>query len=596
MKRGYTEIVINNKYVSEQIEKIDNLSTRLRMLISELRSSRKTNTIGSMNNLIASLTQELIDLSKILSYGNDRTKQKGEISIDSANTAIINANNAIRYANNAIRNANNAIRYANNNTGTVSTSRPSQRPPARQDNTFLPFRPGTLVPMLNKKPETPKQLSKEGQKDLNNFLNSDQKQREQRTTETKQKQAKQEQEQAKQKFKKRCNEQNGFFPDGIRTKLLTKTNPTFIDCFNKHLATEVIKVRKNHVYGLSADRNESQHVGRIINQNCNYCDNNCNQTLEHVIPFYPASAFLGLVNGSSRNYPEIVLSAYDDTCCQCNTIKSNCMFLIPPTPGHIKWKINTDLISIYCKAVGDYENCKKNIITSLIKIINILNNIKILNNNSGDLTTIYNDIDVNTYLTNLGISFDEKDKFILTHYISGLQLMKYYTKLNKYLKSNNTPGNMNCTDQNVKNHIEKIINTQVDNSKIDQIINSFKNGNHQFGKNVKKKKNVLEELKRDLKRVSRVSSFGGQMFSTNRRNLRNRRNLPTLSISPEFRLLDEETPEETERRIQRNAILRERFAARMLNIHNTQRARNKTLNQRTYGLYFPDQKRKSKFV
>ena len=32
------------------------------------------------------------------------------------------------------------------------------------------------------------------------------------------------------------------------------------DCFNKYLATEVIEVRKNHVYGLSADPNESQHA------------------------------------------------------------------------------------------------------------------------------------------------------------------------------------------------------------------------------------------------------------------------------------------------------------------------------------------------
>jgi hypothetical protein len=88
------------------------------------------------------------------------------------------------------------------------------------------------------------------------------------------------------------------------------------------------------------------------------------------------------------------------------------------------------------------------------------------------------------------------------------------------------------------------------------------------------------------------------MFSTfiGNQNLRNRRNLPTLSISPEFRWSDELTPEELELRIRRNEERRRIYAERMLNLQRTQRARNKTLNQRKYDRYFPDQKRRSKFV
>jgi hypothetical protein len=111
-------------------------------------------------------------------------------------------------------------------------------------------------------------------------------------------------------------------------------------------------------------------------------------------------------------------------------------------------------------------------------------------------------------------------------------------------------------------------------------------GGNQFGR--KKTSLTLTELKRDLKKVERRFSFGGQMISRMRRR-------PT----EEFQWYITETPEETERRIERARIERERFAEMMLNRHleeereNThlnEEARMKTLQRRKYYLTRPKRK------
>jgi hypothetical protein len=498
-----------NESIRESIDEIDQLSEQLRILTSELRHGGRQNTRGSMNTIIARLNIDIANLQNDI---------QNNLIIRSL---ISSANRAVNYANRAITTANGLL-----TTGTQSLQRQSlqrqQSLPIQslQRQQSLPIqslqrlqsiqrlqstplssrvqneelrRPSILIERLQYRQQPYQHILTQQQRHaFNRFLRTTPEERELRAEALRQAQAIAQsraraealheariaQNEARTNFTQQRSNFIFFTPRGIRSRLRSKTNLSFINCFNQYLVNNVIPIRRNHLYGLSADPNEAFHVGRTRN-NCNYCMNTNNQTLEHSMPFFPASAFLGLVNGSTNDIPDITYLAYNDTCSGCNSFKSDVMFLNPPTPGNLRWTIDQNLILLFCNARSYNQDIQKNCKTNLIRS---LRNIKqTLNCEKSELLRIYPDEDeLDAYLTLKGINngMDIKTKRILTHYISGLELIKYYIKLNKYLVDHEIKGDINCNDSEVIQLIENILNIQVDTSEIDSIIQSF--GQHGF--------------------------------------------------------------------------------------------------------------------
>jgi hypothetical protein len=487
-----------------QINEIDNLSTQLRDLTSDLRNGRRQqNTIGIMNTIIARLNIDIVNLQINL--------QNGVIIRDligSANRAINGANRAITTANGLLTTSLQrqqslpiqSIQSIQRLQSTPLLIYPylQQRPLSSRIQNEELRRPSILIERLQQSRQQPYQpiLTRQQQNELNRLLRTTPQQRQLRTEALRQtqvraqareqadalRQARIAQEQAQINFTQQRSNFTFFTPKGIRSRLRSKTNLSFINCFNEYLINNVVPIRRNHPYGLSADQDEGFHVGRGRN-NCNYCMNPNNRTLEHSMPFFPASAFLGLVNGSTNIIPDITRLAYNDTCSGCNNFKSDVMFLNRPTRDNPMWTIDPNLILLFCNALSYdqdiQKNCKKNLIRSL-------RNIKeTLNSENSELTRIYpHEYELDEYLSSKGIinnDMDIKIKRTLVHYISGLELIKYYIKLNEYLRTNPIGGNINCNDPHIIEHIENILHLNIDTSEIDNLIQSFGQRGFHFG-------------------------------------------------------------------------------------------------------------------
>jgi len=563
-----------------QIDEIDRLSTQLRNLISELRHGGRQNTRGSMNTAIVALTREISELESDLQNGNN-------ISIRIRNSA----NRAINAANRAITSANHVLTTGTQRQQNLQRQQSlpiqsiqrlplpiypylQQRPlSSRVQNEEL-RRPSVLIERLQQSRQQPYQpiLTRQQQIELNRLLRTTPQQRELRAEELRRTQARAQareqaealrqaqivQEQAQINFTQQRSNFTFFTPKGIRSRLRSKTNLSFINCFNQYLAEHLIQIRRRHPYGLSADPNEAQHVGRSIN-NCNYCTNPRNRTLEHNMPFFPASAFLGLVNGSTDNIPDIIRLAYNDTCSGCNTFKSNVMFLNRPTPDNPMWTINQDLILLFCNALSYDQDiqkiCKRNLIRSLVKIK------ETLNGENGELTRIYpHEDELDEYLSRKGIinNMGIKTKRVLVHYISGLELIKYYIKLNEYLVDHEIKGIIDCNHPEVIKLIRDILNIQVNTSEIDSFIQSFGQRGFHFGGLILSRQIVRHQ---DNARRSRIQQNyeDHQAFLRNIQAQRAARDMDPVQIQRDIRELENFRTNQLQQQIRKSIVSRRKY-------------------------------------
>jgi hypothetical protein len=242
----------------------------------------------------------------------------------------------------------------------------------------------------------------------------------------------------------------------IRTNLKRFCNITIVAKFNEYLENRLVNVRKydqtGH-HGLSAarGRDEAQHAGYTDNKpgNCEICGRPTNSRslqLEHGINFFAASAFVGLGNENKPGFDRspLVNDLYCYACAECNNLKSDVLFIDPPSQtNEFNWTLNNEILDSFSGARANNINSFKQRIT---RIVGQLNGLR------GDfLNHKYPDIElVKGYLSSKGVNEDyfhivDLDKFLIkiAHYISGLEMIGYYRCFNKFLQER-------CNDNSLK--------------------------------------------------------------------------------------------------------------------------------------------------
>jgi len=218
--------------------------------------------------------------------------------------------------------------------------------------------------------------------------------------------------------------------------------------FNKYLETELVPVRSKDVtghYGTTAKKHgkdEYMHAGGVYHYPlpiCQICKKVYSKDIEHVLPFFVASAYAGLGNGSRSSTPHpnapLLDSIYLFSCSKCNTDKSDIMFLNVPTERSPFWVIDINLLNNFLISRGiDQRSINRHVLyIKLNKLVNALNG------QTGFLNSKYPNINiVDRYLREKRlIIFGKSDqtKRVLAHYLSGLDIIAYYKCFNHKLTS-----------------------------------------------------------------------------------------------------------------------------------------------------------------
>jgi hypothetical protein len=312
---------------------------------------------------------------------------------------------------------------------------------------------------------------------------------------------------------------------GFRDNLQTKTNVTVIKLFNQYLETVLVRVRSKDTtghYGTTAKSGieEYQHAGghTITNHGlCSICESQSANELEHVLPFFVASAYAGLGNDSKSGtaHPKAPLlhSIYFYACQKCNGEKKNTLFLNVPTLRSPRWSINEELLSAYLssrriKAVEYTENSLKKQLDELVKNLNGEEETDFLKKKYPDISI------VDHYLIEKGLTINRinpRIKKVLAHYLSGLEITAYYKCFNKYLNSESLRGKTDETQ------IMQILTTNINEqmcfsflTEVNRIIDNFVRGagpsgsRSHFGKRKQKPRlKSLKQLVSDLKSLKK---------------------------------------------------------------------------------------------